>query len=186
MSQFLCHDFKTPRTDMSRRLPASMRMVPVIFYLVLLTSAVFMVKDMTDLRKAERDLTVSTARKDEAVAAKTKLKEEAAAILTEKYRAEGIAKWVEGTRVIQPISVAVARAMPPETNITELSLERNIDVPAQVSMLLRLVNGGAAEIENVQKALDRLHYRSHSPQQAKQGDVVEFRSMLVWQTPSAP
>lgn len=181
MSQFLCHDFKTPRTDMSRRLPASMRVVPVFFYLVLATSALFIVKDMTDLRKAERDLTVSSGRKDEAVAAKTKLLTEVAAIETEKFRAEGIAKWVEGTRVIQPISVAVARAMPPETNITELVLERNADMPAQVSMLLRLVNGGATEIEKIQKALERLHYRSHSPQQAKQGEMMEFRSMLVWQ-----
>ncbi len=181
MSQFLCHDFKTPRTDMSRRLPASMRAVPVIFYVVMVISALSMVMDMAALRKAERDLAQSTTRKEEADAAKTRLKGEVSTIETGKYRAEGIAKWVEGTRVMQPISVAVARAMPPETNITELVLERNADMPAQVSMLLRLVNGGATEIEKIQKALERLHYRSHSPQQAKQGDLMEFRSMLVWQ-----
>ena len=180
MSQFLCHDFKTPRTDMSRRLPASMRMVPVMFYAVLLVSALMIVKDFTDLNRAKSDLAQSNARKDEAVAAKTKLLAEKDQIETEKFRAEGIAKWVEGTRVMQPISVAIARAMPPETNITELVLERNADFPDKVSMLLRLVNGGANEIEKVQKALERLHYRSHSPQQARQGDLMEFRSMLVW------
>ncbi|MDB6137901.1 MAG: hypothetical protein JWO94_973 [Verrucomicrobiaceae bacterium] len=181
MSQFLCHDFKTPRTDMSRRLPSSMRMVPVIFYIVLAGSVFFLIKDWTDLNKATADVVLANGRKDEAIAAKTKLLAEKDQINTEKFRAEGIAKWVEGTRVMQPISVAVARAMPPETNITELALERNADFPAQVSLLLRLVNGGANEIEKVQKSLERLHYRSHSPQQARQGEMMEFRAMLVWQ-----
>ena len=180
MSQFLCHDFKTPRTDMSRRLPSSMRLVPVMFYLVLVGSTFFIIKDWSDLKRAEQDLAVAANRRDEAVNAKTKLKDEKGNIETEKYRAEGIAKWVEGTRVVQPISVAIARAMPPETNITELDLTRNADFPAQVSMTLRLVNGGATEIEKVQKSLERLHYRSHSPQQLRQGDMMEFRSMLVW------
>ncbi len=181
MSQFLCHDFKSPRTDMSRRLPSTMRMVPVIFYVVLVASVFFIIKDWTDLNKASSDLIQANTRKEDAEAAKTKLLAEKSQIETEKFRAEGIAKWVEGTRVMQPISVAIARAMPPETNITELVLERNADFPAQVSMLLRLVNGGANEIEKVQKSLERLHYRSHSPQQARQGDLMEFRSMLVWQ-----
>ena len=181
MSQFLCHDFKTPRTDMSRRLPSSMRVVPVMFFVILIGATFFLIKDWTDLNKATSDLAQANARKDEAIAAKTKLQSEKSDIETEKFRAEGIAKWVEGTRVMQPISVAIARSMPPETNITELVLERNADFPAQVSMLLRLVNGGALEIEKVQKALERLHYRSHSPQQARQGDLMEFRSMLVWQ-----
>lgn len=180
MSQFLCHDFKTPRTDMSRRLPSTMRLVPVMFYLILAGSSIFIIKDWTDLKKSEGDLTLATSRRDEAMSAKGKLKDEKVQIETEKFRAEGIAKWVEGTRVVQPISVAIARAMPPETNITELELSRNADFPAQVSMLLRLVNGGAPEIEKVQKSLERLHYRSHSPQQARQGDLMEFRSMLVW------
>jgi len=181
MSQFLCHDFKTPRTDMSRRLPSTLRMVPVIFYAVLVISTIFLIKDWTDLNKASSDLIQANGRKDEAAATKTKLLAERDQIETEKFRAEGIAKWVEGTRVMQPISVAIARSMPPETNITELVLERNADFPAQVSMLLRIFNGGATEIEKVQKALERLHYRSHSPQQARQGDLMEFRSMLVWQ-----
>jgi len=181
MSQFLCHDFKTPRTDMSRRLPSTMRMVPVLFYVVLVASTFFIIKDWTDLNKATSDLAQANTRKDDAVAAKTKLMAEKDQIETEKFRSEGIAKWVEGTRVMQPISVAIARSMPPETNITELVLERNADFPAQVSMLLRLFNGGAGEIEKVQKALERLHYRSHSPQQARQGEMMEFRSMLVWQ-----
>lgn len=180
MSQFLCHDFKTPRTDMSRRLPSSMRIVPVLFYVVLVTAAGFIVRDVTLLNKAKADLAAANERKDKAVAAKAKLQSEKDELETQKFRAEGIAKWVEGTRVMQPISVAIARSMPPETNITELVLERNSDFPDKVSMLLRLVNGGASEIEKVQKSLERLHYRSHSPQQARQGDLMEFRSMLVW------
>ena len=181
MSEFLCHDFKTPRTDMSRRLPPSMRMVPVMFYLVILATGYFVFKDVTDLNQAERDLVAAKLEKDDAIAKKAKLDGDKIQMVNERFRAEAVAKWIEGTRVLQPISVAIARAMPPETNITELSLERSPDLPAQVSLLVRMVNGTIAEVAKIDSSLSHLRYRSHSPQQAKQGDQIEYRSMLVWQ-----
>lgn len=181
MSDFICHDFKTPRTDMSRRLPGTMRMVPVIFYVVTLLTGFFLVKDFRDLQDAEKRRLAATQEQAQITAEKTKLDEEKNKIDNELSRAQAVAKWVEGTRVLQPISVAIARAMPPETNITELSLERSADLPAQISMLVRLVNASAAEVPKIESAVNRLHYRTHSGQQAKQGDQVEFRSMLVWQ-----
>ena len=181
MSQYLCHDFKTPRNDMSRRLPGSMRMVPVFFYVVAVATAFFVFNDMSSLRKAEEDRLAALARKEEYAAAKAQLDIEKTTIDADLFRAEAVAKWIEGTRVLQPITVAVARAVPLETNITELNLERSADLPAQVSMLVRLSNSTLAEVAKIESSINRLHYRSHSPSQAKQGDLIEFRSMLVWQ-----
>lgn len=181
MSDFICHDFKTPRTDMSRRLPPSMRMVPIMFYLVIAATGYSVFKDMTDYRQAEGDLAVALIEKEDAIAKKAKLDDDKIKMVNERFRAEAVAKWIEGTRVLQPISVAIARAMPPETNITELALERSPDLPAQISLLVRMVNGSVAEVAKIDSSLNRLRYRSHSPQQAKQGDQIEYRSMLVWQ-----
>lgn len=181
MSQYLCHDFKTPRTDMSRRLPGSMRVVPIFFYAVALATAFFVFNDMRALQQAEQDRLAALARKDEYIAAKATLDSEKTTIDAELFRAEAVAKWVEGTRVLQPVTVAIARAVPLETNITELNLERSADLPAQVSMLVRLSNSTLAEVAKIESSVNRLNYRSFSPSQAKQGDLIEFRSMLVWQ-----
>lgn len=181
MSQFLCHDFKTPRNDSSRRLPGSMRLVPVLFYVVTLTTGFFVFKDMNDLGSYEKQRVAAEQEKQEIAAEAAKLGEEKVQIENELFRAQSVAKWVEGTRVLQPVSVAIARAMPPETNISELLLERSPDLPAQVSLLVRMINASVAEVPKIESAVGRLHYRTHSGQQAKQGDQVEYRSMLVWQ-----
>ena len=52
---FICHDFKSPRTDMSRRLPGTMKVVPLLFYGVLSLTAYFGVRDVLDLKSAERE-----------------------------------------------------------------------------------------------------------------------------------
>ena len=36
MSEYLCHDFKTPRTDTARRLPDTFRFIPLMFYVAML------------------------------------------------------------------------------------------------------------------------------------------------------
>ena len=181
MSDYMCHDFKTPRTDMSRRLPSSMRAVPVMFYLATLFAAYSVFNDYRGYNTAEQQRREAVARKEELGSATDKLAEEKSKIEEERFRAEAVAKWVEGTRVLQPVSVAIARAMPVETNISELSLERSPDLPAQISLLVRMSNGGLSEIAKIESTVGRLHYRVHSPQQSKTGDQIEFRSMLVWQ-----
>ncbi len=178
---FLCHDFKSPRTDISRRLPGTMKIVPILFYGVLAMSAYFGIRDITDLKSADAERLASVAKKTEIEAAKTKLDLERIQIETEQFRGEGLAKWVEGTRSLQPATVAIARSVPPEVSINELFFERSADLPAQVSLTLRMTNGGPSDLAKIEDTLRRLRYRSHSPQQQRQGELVEYHSMLVWQ-----
>jgi hypothetical protein len=71
--------------------------------------------------------------------------------------------------------------MSTETTITELIVDRQVDVPAQVNMNIRMANASLTEIEAINAALGRLRYRLYSPQQQKQGDQIEFRAVLMWQ-----
>jgi hypothetical protein len=178
---FLCHDFKSPRTDMSRRLPGTMKVVPLLFYGVLFISAYFGVRDVLDLKAAEREKQSSIAAKAETDATKAKVEEDRKVIETDQFRGEAIAKWVEGTRSLQPATVGISRSVPPEVSINELTFERSAELPAQVSLTLRMTNGGPSELSKIEEVLRRLRYRSHSPQQQHQGDLLEYHSMLVWQ-----
>jgi hypothetical protein len=181
MSAFLCHDFKTPRNDNSRRLPASMRMIPILFYGVCLFATYYIFSDIQSMREADERRIVYEAQRDEARAAKARLDTELQALSKEQELAEQVAKWVEGTRVVQPITVAVSRAVGMETFISDLMLERIPDVPSQLNLSLRLSNAGQPETEKINSALSTLRYKPHSPSVGRQGEEVEYRSLLVWQ-----
>ena len=182
MSQNItCHDFKSPRTDTSRRLPNSMRMVPFIFYGVVALATASGIRDLMAMRDADERIATANARKDDLNAQKAQLDVEAATIASQRSKGESIAQWVEGTRIVQPREVAIARAVPPEVDITSLVLERNAELPTQISLTLQLINGGIPEFAKIETSISRLNYRMFSPQQDKEGESVRFRSMLVYQ-----
>jgi hypothetical protein len=181
MNQYLCHDFKSPRTDTSRRLPNSMRIVPVMFYTVVALAIASGVRDYLSMRRASEEIVVSNTERDSLLAKKTQLEAEVASVETQRTKGESVAKWVEGTRNIQPLAVAIARAMPAETDITNLVIERNSELPTQISLDVNLLNGGLAEFAKMEGDISRLNYRIHSPQQQKNGDSVNYKSMVVHQ-----
>ncbi|MBL9115986.1 MAG: hypothetical protein JNJ83_13345 [Verrucomicrobiaceae bacterium] len=182
MSNYLCHDFKSPRNDTSRRLPSSMRIVPIAFYTVLALAIASGVRDFVAIRKAGEEIIASNAKRDELLAKKTQLETEVANIETQRTKGESVAKWVEGTRIVQPLAVAIARAMPPETDVTNLVIERNSELPTQLTLSMDVLNGGMAEFSRMENALSRLNYRTHSPQQQKTGESVNYKSMIVYQS----
>jgi len=181
MSDYLCHDFKTPRTDTSKRLPNSFKAIPILFYLCVIGGTYFMTMDWMAYKRAEKDKQQAEATKLEHDEATKKLQAEKAALDAETAKAENVAKWIEGARNLQPIIVAIARAMPPEVRLSDLSLERSDQVPANLSLAVRINGGSATEVGLLETSLSRMQYRSYSPQQSKDGDVIEYRSTLVRQ-----
>lgn len=181
MSDYICHDFKTPRMDTSKRLPNSFKAIPILFYISLVGGAYFMTMDWLAYKKAKKtkeDAEVVT--KDYEAKSKT-LGEEVAELIIESSKAEGVARWIEGARGVQPLLVSIARAMPAEVRISDLSLERNEQVPSNLGLTVRINGGSASEVGLMETSLARLQYRSYSPQQSKDGDVIEYRSTLVRQ-----
>jgi hypothetical protein len=181
MSEYLCHDFKTPRTDTSKRLPDSFKAVPVLFYLALLAGTYFMTMDWMAYKRAQAGKANSDMIRQQHEAAATKARTEKAALDAETAKAETIARWVEGSRNLQPIGVAIARAMPADVFLSDLTLERSDQVPANLAFSVHINGGGPAEIGQIEASLSRLDYRSYSPQQNKNGQIIEYRSTLVRQ-----
>ena len=181
MSDYICHDFKTPRNDTSKRLPDSFKAIPALFYLSLVAATYFLTMDWMAYKQAEQDKKQSESVKAEHEAATKRFSDEKTAIDAETAKAEIIAKWVEGARNVQPITVAIARAMPPEVRLSDLTLERSTQVPANIALAVRINGGSASEVGLLETSLARLQLRSVSAQQSKAGEVIEYRSTLVRQ-----
>lgn len=181
MSEYLCHDIKTPRTDTSRRLPDTFKLVPALFYLALVAGAYFMTMDWLAYKAAQRDKAQADTVKAEHDDVTARMGAEKAALDKETAKAQILAKWTEGGRNVQPVGVAIARAMPPETRLSDLTLERSDQVPSNLSLSVKISGASAAEVGMIETSLSRLQYRSFSPQQTKNGEVIEYRSTLVRQ-----
>jgi hypothetical protein len=180
MSDFLCHDFKSPRADASRRLPNSFRFIPIAFYLSVAAGIYFVTVDILSLRKAQQDRVMAEQLTAEHEETKAKLDSEKLSIDIERAKAEELAKWVEGTRVIQPICVEAARAVRGEVRIAELTLDRSQELPAQIDVAMRLTGADASNVAAVENAFSKLKYRPYSPQQARTLDMIDYRSTLVF------
>jgi hypothetical protein len=179
MSDYLCHDFKTPRNDTSRRLPDSFKAIPALFYLALVVAAYFMTMDWRAYKKAEQDKIQAQTSKGQHETKTKDLQTEKVGLDAETAKAEILAKWMEGARNVQPISVAIARAMPTEVRLSDLSLERSDQVPANLALSVRINGGSLREVGLMESGLSRLQYRSYAPQQSKEGDVIQYRSTLI-------
>lgn len=180
MSDYLCHDFKSPRTDASRRLPATFRFVPIAFYVAMVGTAYFVTMDVLSLRKSDQDRIVAEELLAEKEEAKNRFEREKHGIDVERAKAEHLAKWIEGTRVLQPLCVEAARAIRGEVRIAELSLDRNSQLPAQIDVSLRLTGADGTHVTAVENAFAKLNYKPYSPQQARSKDVIDYRSTLVF------
>ncbi len=182
MNEYLCHDFKTPRVDTSRRLPSSFRAIPVIFYVALIGSAYVMTMDYFGYKHALKQKTDAEERTKLSEAQRDAFKAEKSELEAEAVKAEKVAQWMEGARNIQPIAVRIARAVQTETRITQVAIERSEQVPSNLALTIHL-NGSkvTSELAAIESALGQLYYRSYSPQQTKNGDVVEYHSTLVRQ-----
>jgi len=176
-----CHDFKSPRSGAASRLPSAFMAVPVLFYLALVGGCYININGYVTYRKAvtERDTwRQSGSEKD---LAKAKFESQIAALDTETFKAGKLAQWIEGTRTLQPICVAITRSMPPEITLGDLNLERRSDMPSQLDLSVRINNGTMQEIARIQSAIQNIQYRTYNSQQLKNNENLEYKTMLVWQ-----
>jgi len=180
MSTSICHDFKTPRTDVSKRLPPVFMMVPLVFYVILIGGTFLGAKSFLSFREATRSRDYWKGFQAEQEAEKAKTEEQKNAVDLERWKSEKLAQWVEGTRALQPISVGITRCVPPEITLAELNMERSMELPSQINLTVRINNGGVEEVTKIQNAITGLSYRPYNSQQLKNGDSLEFKSMLVW------
>jgi hypothetical protein len=180
MSDYLCHDFKTPLAGASRRLPSSFRFVPIAFYFAIVGGIYFVTMDIMSLRRAAQERVTFEQLRKEREETKAKLVEEKLMVDIEMAKARDVAGWVEGTRVLQPICVEVARAIQAQVKIAEFVLDRNPQLPSQIDVSMRLTGADASQIAAVENAFGKLNYRPYSPQQARTQEMIDYRSTLVF------
>jgi hypothetical protein len=82
---------------------------------------------------------------------------------------------------MQPICVKIGRSLSAEARLSELILERNEQLPNQLVLTMKLNGGTVTDVQQIQTNVEQLNYRAYSPQQSKQGEVIDYRSNLVWQ-----
>ncbi len=181
MSQYLCHDFKTPRTNTSRRLPNSFRFVPFAFYLALVAGTYFVTMDIISYGAAKSDKIKFEQTKSQHDEETKKNDGTSQGITLETARANEVAKWVEGTRAVQPIAVRIARSVTGETRLTEVILERNEQLPNQLVLSMKMMGSSIQQVQTIQTNIEQLNYRAYSPQQSIKDGLIDYRSNLVWQ-----
>jgi hypothetical protein len=179
--QTICHDFKTARTDTARRLPSIFMLVPIMFYLALLGGGYLGATSYMTYRQATEDRDFWKQQQASHEETTAGYGSETAIVEVEKKKAEKLAQWVEGTRALQPITIAVIRSVPPEISLGEMTLERSPEMPQQLFMGVKINSGTLEEVGRIQSAVGALNYRAYNSQQNKSGDGLDYRTMLVWQ-----
>jgi len=173
------HDLKTERQNVSAGLPAGYKFVPIAFYIVsaasLLLSLYFSLsKKAYEASEADLRFRASNAKTEE-----MKLLTNQQSLVDEAKRAEVFAKWLEGSRPLQPVTVVIARSMGKDSTIAGLSLNRNPEIPAHTFMQLKIDGGGSEQIETTLDSIYALDYQTYSAQQVKGRNSTDFQATLI-------
>ncbi len=185
-------DLKTDRKDILPALPMVFRMVPILFYcslafLVFIGALSFWQSRLAAYRLEETQRRTATVKQqiDAEKAARTALE-------TKIRESQDIETWVMSSMPIQPLVLAITRSMNPRSSIVELSLERDVDNPAQLKLAMRINAESDQQLEDTLQAIRKLDYREFSPTQTMERGDLFYRASLIWTqpkpegTPAAP
>lgn len=175
----IIHDLKTERQNVSAGLPAAYKLVPIAFYLVA-TASIFLSlyfylsKKTYEAMESEMQYRISNAKAEE-----TTLLSNQQSIVDEAKKAEVFARWLEGSRPLQPVTVAIGRSMGKDSTVAELALNRNPEIPAHTFLQLKIDGGGTEQIETTLNAINALSYLTYSAQQVKGRNSTDFQATLI-------
>lgn len=176
-------DFKAQRKDIMPPLPMVFRLVPILFYLSLIFLTV--VGSLAVWRTR-----VSAQLRDEALARVQSVRQEidaqksARAALEAKIRtATHLEAWVLASMPLQPLVVAILRSMEPGTSVVELTVERDLETPAQLKLGLRLNTDSDEQLLKTLDVIRAMNYREVSPTQSRIKGDLAYNASLLWQKP---
>jgi cell division protein FtsB len=178
-------DLKTDRKDIAPPLPMIMRLVPLLFYLSLLFLVV--VGSLASIRAK-----FSSDQRSAVLARIESLKQEIADTKAQRTDLEkeisqalDLEAWVLASMPLQPLVVAIIRSMGSDSEVVELSLERDAETPSQLRIGLKLNTASDKQLERTLEAIRGMHYREFNPTQTRVQGNLDYRANLLWQDPSA-
>lgn len=178
--EYVVHDLKSDRPNISGGLPGAYKLVPLAFYggtILAILMNVFYFVSFRNHQQSEKSWQKEISR---AQMEQTNLIQQQNALGEQAIAAGRIADWLEGARPVQPISVAVSRSMDAKATIAEFSLDRNPQMPAHLVMELKVNHAGSEQIETTREALTAIDYHIFSAQQVKADNAIDFKTKLMW------
>lgn len=179
--EYLCHDIKTERRDVSSGLPQGLKIVPVLFYITMVACTALYCFFETSRNQAEHEL---VKWRDAA----TKFNQETASIAQERKVIEtantwanGVAKWLEGAHNLQPLLVALGRGVGADATISEVLMTRNTEIASQIQFTLKMNDVTSQVLDRTLEGIRKLDFRAYSAQQQKEGDTLDYNAILVFQ-----
>ena len=183
MENYVCHDLKSQRAEISHGLPPVYKIVPLLFYVSMIGCSAAMGWLELERRKAVVEARSFSAQDATYKGESARLAKDRAQVEILNKRATEVAKWVEGALNLQPVCVAVSRATGNDATISELSLTRNPELPSQVHLELKMNNADSAVMDATLQGIRGLDFRAYSAQQSKEIDQLDYKATLVWQNP---
>jgi hypothetical protein len=177
---YLIHDLKTPRQGVSGGLPGSYKVIPIAFYLGVVLSLFLSLFFFLSVRAYKTSKIQYEVRLGQAKSRDSKFQASHTEILAMSEKAEGIAKWLEGARPLQPVTAAIGRSMTTDSTIAELNFERNPEIPAHTFMNLKINGGGTDQIESTLASINALNYLTYSANQVKAKNATDFQATLIY------
>lgn len=177
---FIIHDFKSERQGVSGGLPASLKIVPIAFYITAVAAALLSLYFTFSIRAYKKETEVLQRQLTDYQAETSRIQADEAKLHDIAEKASHLGEWLEGARPIQPITVAVGRSMSKNSTIAELSLNRNPEIPAHTFLELKINGGGSLQVESTLNAIYALNYQTYSAQQVKAKNATDFQATLIY------
>ena len=183
ISETRIDDFKTDRKDIAPPLPMVMRLVPILFYLSLLFLVV--VGSVASLHaKLSSDQRKNVIARIESLKSQIEQsKTQRASLENEISEALDLEAWVLASMPLQPRIMAIIRSMGPESEIVDLTLERDAETPSQLRLGLKLNSSSDKQLEDTLAAIKDLDYREFNPTQTRVQGNLDYKASLLWQDP---
>ena len=183
ISETRIDDFKTDRKDIAPPLPMVMRLVPILFYLSLLFLVV--VGSVASLHaKLSSDQRKNVIARIESLKSQIEQsKTQRASLENEISEALDLEAWVLASMPLQPLIMAIIRSMGPESEIVDLTLERDAETPSQLRLGLKLNSSSDKQLEDTLAAIKDLDYREFNPTQTRVQGNLDYKASLLWQDP---
>jgi len=173
-------DFKTDRKEIAPPLPMVMRLVPILFYLSLLFLAVVGSVASLHAKLASDQRNTVLAQVETLKAEIEKTKKERADLEAKIVEAQDLEAWVLASMPLQPLVVEIIRSMGPQSEIVDLTIERDAETPSQLRLNLKLNTASDKQLEETLAVIEKKKYREFNPTQTRIQGNLDYRASLLW------